>query len=304
MRGQPFFAANNAQIFIAGQQVGYMQAIRIEETFNSYRLKTLWNRQNIAFIPGTEDISFSASKAFVDYQSLLANASFLSGLVSQLLTKGGSTIGTLSALPVTIGNSLTSALGTAVANSNSTQINASLGISPGSPLSFDSVEQYQILANQNSSVTQLLITAFQGLLNGQFSLGTIFAIADFTINMRGPATPTMAPVTYSAGQLAPGTTIPPAGITEGVTTEGATASILPTETSGLIANSQNATNIIDVFTLFGCRLTARTVTATTGNIIVMEEVQGMARRWQETYEQDVAAVSTAGALLGAIPTSS
>lgn len=304
MRGQPFFAANNAQIFIAGQQVGLMQSLRIEETFNTYRLKTLWTRQNVGFIPGTEDITFSASKAFIDYQSLLANASFISGLVSQLLVKAGRTIGNLASLPVTIGNTLAAALGTKVANVNSQQINASLGLSPGSPLSFDSVEQYQILANQNSDVTQLLITAFQGLINGQFSLGALFAIADFTINVRGPATPTMIPTTFNPGSLAPGTTVPPAGITEGVTTAGATASILPEETSGLIASSQNTVNIIEIFTLFGCRLTARAITTTTGNIVVMEEVQGFARRWQETYEQDVAAVSTAGALLGNIPTSS
>ncbi len=306
MRTQPFFGGNNAQIFIADQQVGLMQAVRIEETFSSYRLKSLWNRTNIAFIPGTEDITFSASRAFIDYQSLLANANFISSLVSSLIVNGGRTTGNLASLPVSIGNAAATLIGGKASKVQTTQVNASLGLPTDTPLSFNSVEDYQILANQQSNVTQLLITAFQGLLNGQFSLGMLFSIADFTIKIRGPASPNMLPVSSNVqnGTAPTGSTNAPSGITEGVTIQGATASVLQEEVGGLIAGGNNTTNIIEVFALRGCRMVTRAVTMTTGNIIVMEEVNGFAKSWQETYEQTVASGVAGAALLSNVPTSS
>src|SRR5579872_4522466 len=112
MKTEQVFSSASAQIQISGQTIGLIQNLVIEETFNQSRLKTLWSRQNVGFIPGSEDIQVSASKAFIELDSILFAPDAMAGVIGGLVNATG--IG--GALPVQIGRAISGIASSTTAN--------------------------------------------------------------------------------------------------------------------------------------------------------------------------------------------
>ena len=255
MKTEQIFSSASAKIQISGEDIGLIQNLSIEETFSQSRMKTLWSRQNVGFVPGTEDIQVTASKAFIELDSILFAPDNLANLISSLSgVLPGTFSKALGTLPIQIGSATSGYLSSTTANAyaeatNQNSFNGNVNLGGVNGL-LDSL-------NASATTTQLLRVCLQGILNGTISLGTLFAIGDFDIVIQGPPVSQMTYQNADAGNVVQ-------------TAYGAT-------------DSNSSTALIDVFRLKNCRLNSRSIEISTGNVVVMENITAFVRDWNESY---------------------
>lgn len=73
MQEKSFLSSINAIVYFAGHEVGHLQNLRIRENYNLQRIRSFWRTDVLTFVPGTSDFQATASKAYVEYESILGS---------------------------------------------------------------------------------------------------------------------------------------------------------------------------------------------------------------------------------------
>lgn len=260
-----YFGSANAQILLAGRSVGLMQGIQITDDLKLQRLPTLWNRKVVGFVAGTEEVSFTASKAFVELESVLANADLFVSLIGALLSKAG--VPSLGALPVKIGSIAQQILAPKALR----QLKMGQTSSTPDP-SLDSVNDFLVKAERSKDVRFLLLAAYQGILSGEYSLASMFSVGDWELSVLGPAV---------SRQM---TQVPDSSLIQ---------------TSGGVTDN-SISQQIEIFRLRGCRLTSRQISISTGNVIVMEAISAVAKNLEESYMKSISPSTVGSRMIEAL----
>lgn len=174
MQERFFISAINATVYFGGHEVGHLQNLRITENYNLQRLRTFWQPDVQAFVPGISEFAATAQKAFVEYESVLGNIQEILKTIDALKQVGQVT-------------GVTSQL-----SKNAAKVLSSVSSGVESILSWVSPKISNSAANVFGKVSSILtlsptiIDLFNRIANGVASLGEVFSNISFDVRVKNP----------------------------------------------------------------------------------------------------------------------
>lgn len=164
-----FLSSINAIVYFAGHEVGHLQNLHIRENYNLQRIRSFWKTDVLTFVPGSSDFSASASKAYIEYESIL-------GKIQDTIK----TIDSIRRFSSALGNASNSAY------LNSTNLNAAAwGVISSCYGSCNTQPSWGGVMT-GAVIPSTIMDLFNRVLNGTASIGEIFANMTFDIRVKNP----------------------------------------------------------------------------------------------------------------------
>lgn len=172
MRQTDYLSSTNAIVYFSGHEVGHLQSLSIREDYSLQRVNSFWRNEPIGFVPGVYNFSATASKAFIEYESVLGN-------IQDIVKTADSVIN--------------NPLGIVTAGAVSTIISGLLKSSTGQSNSwvnggnsFDMSGGYEAVSNFTNNILPPMTSIFKRILSGVASIGEIFSNLAFEIRVKNP----------------------------------------------------------------------------------------------------------------------